>query len=78
MYLVYPKNNFQNHCFQFLLGITVIPKENEIKDILGREGGGESTCIFVYMYVYLISLACCWGEVLHVLNSKHDTVNSDG
>ena len=42
MHLDYPQNNFQKHCFQFLLGITAIPRENEIKQILGRwwEGGG--------------------------------------
>ena len=76
MYLVYPKNNFQKHCFQFLLGITVIPKENDIKDILGSGGGNQRA--FLFTCTCKISLACCWGEVLHVLNSKHDTVNSDG
>ena len=34
MHLVYP------NCFQFLLGTTVTPIENEIKDILGRGVGG--------------------------------------
>ena len=30
MYLVYPHPQIlQNHCFQFLLGITVIPRETE-------------------------------------------------
>ena len=27
MHLVYPPKILQNHCFQFLLGITVVPKE---------------------------------------------------
>ena len=40
MHLDYPENNFQKHCFQFLLGITVIPRGNEIKEILGRWRGG--------------------------------------
>ena len=71
MHLVYPKNNFQNYCFQFLLGITVIPIESEIKDILGRGGNHRA---FGFTCMCKINLAC-WGKV--PLNRKHDTV-SDG
>ena len=27
MHLVYPLNNLHNHCFQFLLGVTVVTKK---------------------------------------------------
>ena len=45
----------RNHCFQFLLGITVVPREiqdnGSAKFFLGgREGGREQTkCIMVYV-----------------------------
>ena len=29
LHLVYPHNIFHNHCFEFLLGITVVPREIE-------------------------------------------------
>ena len=52
MHLVYP--NF----FQFLLGSTVTPIENEIKDILGRGVGGGNQRALGFACMCKIALAC--------------------
>ena len=52
-----PKKNLHNHCFQFLLGITVVPREIQDNGSTiffgggGREEGGrmQTKCIMVYV-----------------------------
>ena len=52
MHLVYPPV-LHNHCFQFLLGITVVPREivdNGYAKISG-EGWRGTRCIMVYVII---------------------------
>ena len=35
-----PRLNLHNHCFQFLLGVTVVPREIELCIFFGRGKGG--------------------------------------
>ena len=51
MHLVYPHNILHNHCFEFLLGITVVPIEieNNGHAIFFFGGGGEPRCVMVYV-----------------------------
>ena len=51
-------NILRNHCFQFLLGIIVVPKEFEktmVVQNLGGEGGGwgvgQESCIMVFVKI---------------------------
>ena len=46
MHFDYPQNNFQKHWFQFLLGITVIPRG-------GGGGGGGGGVINVHLGLHV-------------------------